>query len=178
MPTNIDAWGVLPTNISDFARDAAWLTVVTRLRDGVTLEQAQQEMDAVAARLREVHPFHKTQNLHIRVNVTAVVSFGAVIHRCCEDLIEKPLVDEHPGGHQLGRPRFHLVDHAVLFRAQDDAECADDRHSVGCGTTSSCTVVEHDPPRANKTVGDHLRLARTQVPMFDAGRHGDVRHAA
>ena len=68
MPTNVDAWGVLPTNISDFARDAAWLTVVTRLRDGVTLEQAQQEMDAVATRLREVHPFHKTQNLHIRVN--------------------------------------------------------------------------------------------------------------
>jgi putative ABC transport system permease protein len=68
MPTNIDAWGVLPANISDFARDAAWLTVVTRLRDGVTLEQAQQEMDAVAARLRETHQFHKTQNLQIRVN--------------------------------------------------------------------------------------------------------------
>ena len=71
MPTNVDAWGVLPANISDFARDAAWLTVVTRLRDGVTLEQAQQEMDAVATRLREVHPFHKTQNLQIRVNGTA-----------------------------------------------------------------------------------------------------------
>ena len=68
MPTNVDAWGVLPSNIADFARDAAWLTVVTRLRDGVTLEQAQQEMDAVATRLREVHPFHKTQNLQIRVN--------------------------------------------------------------------------------------------------------------
>jgi putative ABC transport system permease protein len=68
MPTNVDAWGVLPSNISDFARDAPWLTVVTRLRDGVTLEQAQQEMDAVAARLREVHAFHKTQNLQIRVN--------------------------------------------------------------------------------------------------------------
>jgi putative ABC transport system permease protein len=68
MPTNVDAWGVLPINISEFARDAPWLTVVTRLRDGVTLEQAQQEMDAVATRLREVHPFHKTQNLHIRVN--------------------------------------------------------------------------------------------------------------
>ncbi len=68
MPTNVDAWGVLPANISEFARDAPWLTVVTRLRDRVTLEQAQQEMDAVAARLREVHQFHKTQNLHIRVN--------------------------------------------------------------------------------------------------------------
>jgi putative ABC transport system permease protein len=68
MPTNVDAWGLLPVNISDFARDAPWLTVVTRLRDGVTLEQAQQEMDALATRLREVHPFHKTQNLRISVN--------------------------------------------------------------------------------------------------------------
>jgi putative ABC transport system permease protein len=68
MPTNIDAWGLLPANIADFARDAPWLTVVTRLRDGVSLDQAQQEMDAIAARLREVHPFHKTQNLQIRVN--------------------------------------------------------------------------------------------------------------
>jgi putative ABC transport system permease protein len=68
MPTNIDAWGVLPSNIGDFTRDAAWLTVVTRLKDGVTLEQAQQEMDALAARLREVHQFHANQNMQIVVN--------------------------------------------------------------------------------------------------------------
>ncbi len=68
MPTNIDAWGVLPSNISDFARDAPWLTVVTRLKDGVTLERAQQQMDALAARLRDVHQFHATQNMQIVVN--------------------------------------------------------------------------------------------------------------
>ena len=68
MPTNIDAWGILPTNIGEFARDAAWLTVVARLRDGVMLEQAQQEMDGMAARLREVHPFHASQNMQIVVN--------------------------------------------------------------------------------------------------------------
>ncbi|MEW5915213.1 MAG: ABC transporter permease [Gemmatimonadota bacterium] len=68
MPTDIDAWGVLPSNIGDFARDAAWLTVVTRLKNGVTLEQGQREMDRIAARLREVHQFHKTQNLEIVVN--------------------------------------------------------------------------------------------------------------
>jgi putative ABC transport system permease protein len=67
MPTNIDAWGVLPSNIGDFERQAAWLTVVTRLKDGVTLAQAQEDMDRLAARLREVHPFHKTQNLQIVV---------------------------------------------------------------------------------------------------------------
>jgi putative ABC transport system permease protein len=68
MPTNVDAWNVLPNNITEFAREAPMLTVVARLRDGVTLEQAQHEMDAVATRLREVHQFHKTQDLRIRVN--------------------------------------------------------------------------------------------------------------
>lgn len=68
MPTNIDAWGVLPSNIGDFARDAPWLTVVTRLRPGVTLAQAQQEMDQMAARLRQAHQYHATQNLQIVVN--------------------------------------------------------------------------------------------------------------
>ena len=67
MPTNIDAWGVLPSNIGDFERQAAWLTVVTRLKDGVTLAEAQEDMDRLAARLRETYQFHKTQNLQIVV---------------------------------------------------------------------------------------------------------------
>lgn len=68
MPTDIDAFGVLPANISDFARDGPWLTVVTRLRDGVSADQAQGEMDALAARLRDVHQFHANQNMQIVVN--------------------------------------------------------------------------------------------------------------
>jgi putative ABC transport system permease protein len=67
MPANIDAWGILPSNISEFERQAAWLTVVTRLKDGVTLAQAQEDMDRLAARLREVHQFHKTQESQIVV---------------------------------------------------------------------------------------------------------------
>ncbi|MGH7562221.1 MAG: ABC transporter permease [Gemmatimonadales bacterium] len=67
MPTNIDAWGVLPSNISDFEREAAWLTVVTRLKEGVTLARAQEEMDRLATRLRETHQFHATQKLQIVV---------------------------------------------------------------------------------------------------------------
>ena len=67
MPSNIDAWGILPSNIGDFEREAAWLTVVTRLKVGVTLEQGQEDMNRMAARLREVHQFHKTQDLQIVV---------------------------------------------------------------------------------------------------------------
>jgi putative ABC transport system permease protein len=67
MPTNIDAWGLLPSNIGEFERQAAWVTVVTRLKEGVTLAQAQADMDRLAARLRDVHQFHKTNNLQIVV---------------------------------------------------------------------------------------------------------------
>jgi putative ABC transport system permease protein len=67
MPTNIDAWGVLPSNVGDFARDAAWLTVVTRLKSGVTLSQAQSDMDRLATHLRETHQFHATQKMQIVV---------------------------------------------------------------------------------------------------------------
>jgi putative ABC transport system permease protein len=68
MPTNIDAWGVIPSNFSDAARDAAWLTVVTRLKDGVTMEQAQQQMDVLASQLREQYQDHANGNMHIAVN--------------------------------------------------------------------------------------------------------------
>jgi putative ABC transport system permease protein len=67
MPTNIDAWGILPSNIGDFERQAAWLTVVGRVKDGVTLAQAQDEMNGIASRLRETHQFHATQKLEIVV---------------------------------------------------------------------------------------------------------------
>lgn len=67
MPTNIDAWGLMPSNLGDFGRDAPWLTVVTRLKNGLTLERGQREMDALALRLREIHPFHANQKTEILV---------------------------------------------------------------------------------------------------------------
>jgi len=67
MPSSIDAWGVLPSNLSDFQRDAAFLTVVTRLKPGMTVAQGQQDMDRLAARLREVHQFHRTNEMEIVV---------------------------------------------------------------------------------------------------------------
>jgi putative ABC transport system permease protein len=67
MPTNIDAWGVLPSNIGDFERQAAWLTVVARLKKGATLGQAQSDMDRLAASLRETYQFHATQKMQIVV---------------------------------------------------------------------------------------------------------------
>ena len=69
MPTDIDTWRVIPSNLAqDFSRDAQWLTVVARLRTGVTPERAQQEMDALALRLREQYREHANTNMHIVVN--------------------------------------------------------------------------------------------------------------
>jgi putative ABC transport system permease protein len=68
MPTDIDVWGVLPTNVPDFARDAPWLTVVGRIRDGASMEQAQTELDGVASRLRDTYQFHANSNMQVVVN--------------------------------------------------------------------------------------------------------------
>lgn len=68
MPTDIDAWRVIPIDFSTNPRDAEWLTVVSRLKDGVTLAQAQAEMDAISARFREQFQHHKSVGMEIQVN--------------------------------------------------------------------------------------------------------------
>jgi predicted permease len=67
IPTGIDVWTLTPSNMTEFAREAPILAVVGRLRPGVSSAQAQAEMDALAARLRETHQFHATQNMQILV---------------------------------------------------------------------------------------------------------------
>jgi putative ABC transport system permease protein len=68
MPTNIDIWGAFPVDFSKAPRDGEFLTVVSRLKPEVTLEQAQAEMDALAARFRELHQHHKSVGMEIVVN--------------------------------------------------------------------------------------------------------------
>jgi putative ABC transport system permease protein len=68
MPTNIDLWGAFPVDFSTSPRDGEFLTVVGRLKPEVTLEQAQSEMDALAARFREQFEHHKSVGMEIVVN--------------------------------------------------------------------------------------------------------------
>jgi len=68
MRTNIDAWGAFPVDFSTAPRDGEFLTVVARVKPEVTLEQAQAEMDALAARFREQFEHHKSVGMEIVIN--------------------------------------------------------------------------------------------------------------
>lgn len=67
MPKQIDAWAPFPLPLSSGTRDTPWLTVVGRLAERTSLEAAQAEMDALAARLRESFEFHANAATHILV---------------------------------------------------------------------------------------------------------------
>jgi putative ABC transport system permease protein len=67
MPTDIDAWTPLRLDLAQGNRESQNLRVVARLRPGVTVAQAQSEMDAIAARQRERHQFHQNMGMQIDV---------------------------------------------------------------------------------------------------------------
>ena len=68
MPTDIDVWRAAPQNMITFAdRTTPFFTVVSRLNPGVTVPQAQSEMDRLATTLREQHPLHARSGMHITV---------------------------------------------------------------------------------------------------------------
>ncbi len=54
--SEVDVWKPLAADPSKVARDDHWVTVIGRLASGVTIEQAQAEVDILAAGLREAHP--------------------------------------------------------------------------------------------------------------------------
>jgi predicted permease len=69
MPTDIDLWRAAPVNMITFADRATPLfTVVGRLKTGVTVAQAQAEMDRLATTLREQYQPHARSGMHITVN--------------------------------------------------------------------------------------------------------------
>ena len=68
MPTDIEVWRAAPQNMITFGdRTTPFFTVVSRLNPGVTVPQAQAEMDRLATTLREEHPLHARSGMHITV---------------------------------------------------------------------------------------------------------------
>jgi len=63
----IDAWSPFPFAMRETERTVQWLKVFARLKPGVRLAEAQAEMDAIAARQRELSAFHERNGIEIRV---------------------------------------------------------------------------------------------------------------
>lgn len=55
-PSDVEVWRPLGLEITDDLRGGHWLSTFARLRPGVTLEEAQTEMETVSRRLEQAYP--------------------------------------------------------------------------------------------------------------------------
>ena len=62
-----DVWTPMRVDFAAGSRVNVASRVIGRLRDGVTIEQAQEEVDAIAADLREQFPIKQTAGFHLRL---------------------------------------------------------------------------------------------------------------
>jgi predicted permease len=86
----VDMLTALRLNFDTAARNAGALRVIARMKDGVTLEQARVDAEAIAATMRERYPVKKTADVHWRVvpmhadlvnevRTSILALFGAVV---------------------------------------------------------------------------------------------------
>lgn len=65
-PSNpVDIWRFLPERVFSTSRFLAMFRVLGRMQPGVTFQQAQQEMDAIAQELRNEHRTHEQRGMQI-----------------------------------------------------------------------------------------------------------------
>jgi predicted permease len=62
-----DIYQPVQFNVEKIPRNLTGMTVLAKLKPGVTWAQAQTEMDSIAAQLRSEHPVHQMSGLRIRV---------------------------------------------------------------------------------------------------------------
>ena len=65
MPQVIDAWQLLSEGVFRYSRSMGLFRVIGRLRESVTIREGQEEMDGLAARLREEYPVHADRGTEI-----------------------------------------------------------------------------------------------------------------
>ncbi len=64
-----DIWNPMRINFSAGSRINVFLRVVARLKPGLSVEQAQTDVDTIAADIREQHPTSKSAGTHFRVEM-------------------------------------------------------------------------------------------------------------
>lgn len=64
---NVDAWLISVRDLTQFPRDVRFIRTVGRMKPGVTIQQAQADVDAFAERQREQFPVEKEANFNIKL---------------------------------------------------------------------------------------------------------------
>lgn len=88
--------------------------------------------------------------------------------------LQKSFVQEHARFDQLAYQRASFIDQPTALASQGDSKRSNNRHVMNRGTTSRRAIIKNCPSRPERAMCNDLRLARSQIPMFDAGRNGDV----
>lgn len=65
IPASADIFAAFPYDIGAAPADLYYLRLLARLKDGATLDQARQDVDSMARRLRENHPEFRSENLRL-----------------------------------------------------------------------------------------------------------------
>jgi predicted permease len=67
VPPDMDAFTPFPSNLAEDARDQCYIRVIGRMRKGVSIPQAQAELDSIAAQLRSEFTVFSEQALGLQV---------------------------------------------------------------------------------------------------------------
>ena len=80
MSTDIDVWSPTPYPLRAFPRNSqnANRRVIARMLPGISLEEAQRQVDAVAAWQRETYDYHRLADIHISVTPMRAAIVGHV----------------------------------------------------------------------------------------------------
>jgi putative ABC transport system permease protein len=66
VPANIDVYSPFNVELAKLPRDQGFIRIIGRLRDGVTIPQAQAELDTIARQLRAEFPEYSEEDLHLQ----------------------------------------------------------------------------------------------------------------
>jgi putative ABC transport system permease protein len=88
---SVDLWSLDPTDVNRHYRDGNWYWIAARLKPGITLQQAQAELDTIALKLAHDYPKTNTQ-LRFKVEALPADSMGDLGHNITWLIMDLSLV--------------------------------------------------------------------------------------